>query len=55
MDFPPPESLKIPLVVPLKTLLGPGPSNCPPRVLQALSLPILGHLHPECTKVFIYK
>lgn len=51
MDFPPPESLKIPLVVPLKTLLGPGPSNCPPRVLQALSLPILGHLHPECTKI----
>ncbi|KAK4875451.1 hypothetical protein RN001_011873 [Aquatica leii] len=51
MDIQPPEVLKSPLVVPAKTLMGPGPSNCPPRVLQSLSLPVLGHLHPECTKI----
>ena len=27
--------------------MGPGPSNCPPRVLNASALPLLGHLHPE--------
>lgn len=30
-----------------RLLLGPGPSNVHPRVLQALSLPLLGHLDPE--------
>lgn len=30
-----------------KTLMGPGPSNLDPRVLQALARPILGHLDPE--------
>ncbi|XP_063233433.1 alanine--glyoxylate aminotransferase [Bacillus rossius redtenbacheri] len=47
---PPPELLT-PLRVPDKILLGPGPSNCSPRVLHALSLPVVGHLHPECTQV----
>ncbi len=28
-------------------LLGPGPSNCPPSVLQALAQPTLGHLDPQ--------
>ena len=51
MDVPPPQVLSVPLVVPSKTLMGPGPSNCPPSVLQSLSLPVLGHLHPECTKI----
>ncbi|KAF5273958.1 hypothetical protein FQA39_LY01073 [Lamprigera yunnana] len=51
MDVQPPKVLGVPLVVPSKILMGPGPSNCPPRVLQSLSLPILGHLHPECTKI----
>lgn len=51
MDVEPPEVLKVPIVVPQKTLMGPGPSNCPPRVLQALSLPTLGHLHEETLKV----
>jgi len=27
-------------------LLGPGPSNVPPRVLQAMSAPMMGHLDP---------
>lgn len=50
LDVASPASLAQPLVVPLKTLAGPGPSNCSDRVLQAQALPTLGHLHPEfCT------
>lgn len=30
-----------------RVLLGPGPSNVPPRVLQALSNPCIGHLDPH--------
>ncbi|KAH9513511.1 hypothetical protein Btru_033229 [Bulinus truncatus] len=40
-----------PIDVPNKLLMGPGPSNCPPRVLAAGALPMLGHLHPEFTKI----
>ena len=29
---------------PPRTLLGPGPSNVHPRVLRALSTPLVGHL-----------
>jgi len=32
---------------PVRTLLGPGPSPVNPRVLQALSLPVVGHLDPK--------
>ena len=35
-----------PLEPPPRLLLGPGPSDVPPRVLQALALPLLGHLDP---------
>lgn len=39
---------KVPqLDVPPRLLLGPGPSNAHPRVLQALSTPQLGHLDPH--------
>ena len=38
------------LDVPNRLLLGPGPSNTPPRILQALSLPTIGHLDPR----FVY-
>jgi alanine-glyoxylate transaminase / serine-glyoxylate transaminase / serine-pyruvate transaminase len=31
---------------PARTLLGPGPSDVHPRVLRALSMPLLGHLDP---------
>ncbi|XP_052760161.1 alanine--glyoxylate aminotransferase-like [Mya arenaria] len=48
---PPPECLSRPLNFPFKTLMGPGPSNCPPRVLAASALPMLGHLHPEFTQI----
>ncbi len=30
-----------------RILMGPGPSNVHPRVLKAMSLPLLGHLDPE--------
>jgi len=40
-----------PLKLPQRILLGPGPSNVPPRVLSALSLPVVGHLDPEFFKV----
>ena len=30
-----------------RTLMGPGPSDVPPRILEALSRPTLGHLDPE--------
>jgi len=40
-----------PLEFPHRTLLGPGPSNVHPRVLKALSLPVIGHLDPEFFKV----
>ena len=30
-----------------KTLMGPGPSNIAPRVLQAMARPIIGHLDPQ--------
>jgi len=51
MEVPPPLVLKRPLYVPSKTLMGPGPSNCSHRVLEAMSNPVLGHMHPECLQV----
>ena len=36
---------------PQKVLLGPGPSSIHPRVLQALSLPVMGHLDPAFFQV----
>lgn len=36
---------------PNRTLLGPGPSPVQPRVLEALSLPVVGHLDPEFLKI----
>ncbi len=36
---------------PERILLGPGPSNCSPRVLQAMAKPMIGHLDPEFLKI----
>jgi len=36
---------------PSRLLLGPGPSNVDPRVLRAMSTPLLGHLDPEFVKI----
>lgn len=35
------------LVVPDRTLMGPGPSEVHPRVLRAMSTPLVGHLDPS--------
>ncbi|EDW62300.1 serine--pyruvate aminotransferase, mitochondrial [Drosophila novamexicana] len=51
MEVPPPLVLKRALFVPSKTLMGPGPSNCSQRVLEAMSNPVLGHMHPECLQI----
>ncbi|MEW6355814.1 MAG: alanine--glyoxylate aminotransferase family protein [Planctomycetota bacterium] len=34
-----------------RILMGPGPSNCHPRVLCAMAAPIIGHLDPEFLKI----
>lgn len=45
-----PDSLRKPIHVPNKLLMGPGPTNISPRVAQACTLQ-LGHMHPETFKV----
>ena len=35
-----------PLDMPRRVILGPGPSSANPRVLRAMSLPIVGYLDP---------
>src|SRR5690348_18338530 len=40
-----------PLNPPNRTLLGPGPSPVHPRVLEALSLPVIGHLDPKFLEI----
>ena len=35
------------LQLPKRLLLGPGPSNVHPRILQAMMAPMLGHLDPD--------
>ncbi|XP_046995060.1 alanine--glyoxylate aminotransferase-like [Schistocerca americana] len=47
----PPKSLLKALNVPKKLLMGPGPSNCSPRVLHSLSQQVIGHLHQECLQI----
>ncbi|XP_034941813.1 serine--pyruvate aminotransferase, mitochondrial [Chelonus insularis] len=47
-----PKEILSPLAVPQRRLLlGPGPSNLSPRVIKALSNPLLGHMHPETFKL----
>ena len=36
---------------PVRLLLGPGPCNVDPRVLRAMSAPLLGHLDPEFVRI----
>ena len=36
---------------PTRILMGPGPSGANPRVLRAMTAPILGHLDPEFLKI----
>jgi alanine-glyoxylate transaminase/serine-glyoxylate transaminase/serine-pyruvate transaminase len=37
--------------IPRRILMGPGPSEVPPRVLSALSAPLLGHLDPQFLEI----
>lgn len=46
-----PESLLLPIHVPERLMLGPGPSCLYPRVQRAAGLSILGPLHPEVFQV----
>ena len=39
------------LNVPLRLLLGPGPSNAHPRILQAMAMRQVGHLDPAFLKL----
>src|SRR4051812_4699170 len=32
--------------IPQRVLMGPGPSDVPPRILEALAIPTIGHLDP---------
>uniref|UniRef100_A0A8C2NG62 Alanine--glyoxylate aminotransferase n=1 Tax=Capra hircus TaxID=9925 RepID=A0A8C2NG62_CAPHI len=47
----PPAALSKPLFIPSRLLLGPGPSNLPPRVMAAGGLPVLGHMHQEVHQI----
>ncbi len=40
-----------PLDITPRILMGPGPSNVDPRVLQAMALPCIGHLDPDFIKL----
>jgi len=51
LRVPPPQALLRPLAVPERLLLGPGPSNVPPRILAAGGRQLLGHMHPEVLQV----
>ena len=39
------------LDMPKRTLLGPGPANVHPRVLEALGAPVIGHLDPRFVEI----
>jgi len=39
------------LNIPTRTLLGPGPSDVHPRVLQAMTAPMIGHMDPKFINV----
>ena len=47
----PPKELLTKMQLPVKTLAGPGPTNCSKRVLQALQNQVIGHLHSEIGQV----
>jgi alanine-glyoxylate transaminase/serine-glyoxylate transaminase/serine-pyruvate transaminase len=44
-------ALATPLQPPSRVLLGPGPSNVHPRVLRAMSTPLVGHLDPAFLRI----
>ncbi|KAF4521876.1 hypothetical protein B566_EDAN008406 [Ephemera danica] len=51
-DVPRPAALLEPsLEIPTRSLLGSGPSNCPPSVYQASAWPLVGFMSAECFRV----
>ncbi|XP_069583833.1 alanine--glyoxylate aminotransferase [Ranitomeya imitator] len=48
---PPSPALQQPLHVPQRLMLGPGPSNVPPRVQAAGAQQVIGHMHPEMFQI----
>nr|XP_033815504.1 serine--pyruvate aminotransferase [Geotrypetes seraphini] len=51
MLIPAPAVLMQPLSVPERLMLGPGPSNTPPRIQAAGALQLIGHMHPEMFQI----
>ncbi|MBZ3888042.1 Serine--pyruvate aminotransferase, mitochondrial [Sciurus carolinensis] len=51
LPVPPPEALRKPLSIPDRLLLGPGPSNLAPRVLEAGGLQMIGHMSKEMFQI----
>ncbi|MBN3289491.1 SPYA protein, partial [Polypterus senegalus] len=51
LSVPAPSCLLQPLKVPDRLLLGPGPSNVPPRILSAGGRAIIGHMHKEMFEI----
>uniref|UniRef100_A0A3Q2EBG5 Alanine--glyoxylate aminotransferase n=1 Tax=Cyprinodon variegatus TaxID=28743 RepID=A0A3Q2EBG5_CYPVA len=51
VSIPPPQCLKKRMVVPQRYMFGPGPSNVPPRILEAGANPVIGHMHPETFEI----
>ncbi|XP_053688365.1 3-hydroxykynurenine transaminase-like [Sabethes cyaneus] len=49
--LPPPASLRRPLQIPEKVMMGPGPSNCSKRVLSAMHNTSLSNFHAELFEV----
>ncbi|XP_040204856.1 serine--pyruvate aminotransferase isoform X1 [Rana temporaria] len=49
--IPPSPALLQPLQVPQRLMLGPGPSNVPPRIQAAGGLHVIGHMHPESFQI----
>src|ERR1700742_1219519 len=47
----PTETLIPALDIPQRVLLGPGPSDVPARILEALGRPTIGHLDPVFLKI----
>ncbi len=45
------EASYLPVNPPNRVLLGAGPSNVPPRVQQAMAMPVVGHLDPYFTRI----
>ncbi|MSQ61509.1 MAG: alanine--glyoxylate aminotransferase family protein [Dehalococcoidia bacterium] len=39
-------AVPVPIAPPVRLLMGPGPSNVPPSVLEAMAKPVIGHLDP---------